>query len=155
ICDVGGGVGMFSVALRALGYQSILVDDFDDPINHAMGSDVLQVHRSYGVDVRSRDVLADSLDLAPGSLDTVTSFDCIEHLHHSPKQLFRTLARSLRPGGTFILCGPNAFNLRKRITTPLGIGSWSSMEDWYEPEKFRGHVREPSLADLCYIAEDI
>lgn len=29
------------------------------------------------------------------------------------------------------------------------------MEDWYEPDIFRGHVREPSARDLNYIAKDI
>jgi hypothetical protein len=29
------------------------------------------------------------------------------------------------------------------------------MEDWYEQEHFRGHVREPDVQDLGYIAEDM
>ena len=29
------------------------------------------------------------------------------------------------------------------------------MAHWYESERFRGHVREPSVADLRYIARDM
>lgn len=29
------------------------------------------------------------------------------------------------------------------------------MQDWYEPEVFRGHVREPDVCDLKYIARDM
>ena len=46
-------------------------------------------------------------------------------------------------------------NLRKRITVPLGYGKWSRMEDWYEEDRFRGHVREPDVADLRYIGADL
>jgi len=50
---------------------------------------------------------------------------------------------------------PNCVNLRKRLSVPLGIGKWSRMEDWYEEQEFRGHVREPDVADLRYIALDM
>jgi hypothetical protein len=29
------------------------------------------------------------------------------------------------------------------------------MEEWYEEEVFRGHVREPDVSDLYYIARDM
>jgi hypothetical protein len=38
---------------------------------------------------------------------------------------------------------------------PLAYGEWSSMSDWYETPEFRGHVREPDVEDLRYIAHDI
>ena len=50
---------------------------------------------------------------------------------------------------------PNCVNLRKRIMVPCGFGAWSLMKDWYEPPVFRGHVREPSVGDLRYIAQDM
>jgi hypothetical protein len=54
-----------------------------------------------------------------------------------------------------VIGAPNCVNLRKRIAVPLGYGSWSTIKDWYEPDVFRGHVREPSVSDLIYIAYDI
>jgi hypothetical protein len=79
----------------------------------------------------------------------------MEHWHNSPKALFGRVIAALRPGGLFILAVPNCVNLRNRITTPLGWACWSSMETWYEQTPFRGHVREPNVADLRYIARDM
>jgi hypothetical protein len=62
---------------------------------------------------------------------------------------------ALKPGGLFFLGVPNCVNLRKRITVPLGAGKWSAIEEWYEREMFRGHVREPDVGDLRYIARDL
>jgi hypothetical protein len=79
----------------------------------------------------------------------------MEHWHHSPKALFGQLMRALRPGGLFFLGVPNCVNLRKRLMVPLGRGKWSPMGDWYEQPVFRGHVREPDVDDLWYIARDL
>ena len=79
----------------------------------------------------------------------------MEHWHNSPKRLFRSLASALKGGGLFIIGSPNCVNLRKRITVPFGVGKWSQIEDWYETERFRSHVREPDIADLRYIASDL
>ena len=62
----------------------------------------------------------------------------MEHWHNSPKKLFHEVMAKLKKGGIFILSSPNCHNLRKRISVPLGYGKWSSMEGWYEEEKFRG-----------------
>ncbi len=79
----------------------------------------------------------------------------MEHWHRSPKRLFAAIIESLVPGGLFIVGVPNVVNLRKRITVPLGRGKWSQMAHWYETERFRGHVREPDVDDLRYIARDM
>jgi 2-polyprenyl-3-methyl-5-hydroxy-6-metoxy-1,4-benzoquinol methylase len=157
VCDIGGGWGTFSLGCAAVGLQSVLIDDFGD---HGFGqrSDVEAMRRIYdehGVDVRSHDVLAPDFTLGESVFDAITSFDSMEHWHRSPRRLFRTLLRALKPGGVFVLATPNCVNLRKRITVPLGRGKWSAMSDWYEQDQFRGHVREPDLEDLLYIANDI
>jgi SAM-dependent methyltransferase len=157
ICDIGGGIGLFSIGCAALGMRSILVDDFRDRVNDlAFGTAALDLHRSYGVEVMARDVIAEQrLDLPTAVLDVATTFDSMEHWHHSPKRLFTSARDALRPGGLFVLGVPNCVNLRKRLTVPLGIGRWSPMEVWYEQEVFRGHVREPDIDDLRYIARDM
>jgi SAM-dependent methyltransferase len=155
VCDLGGGVGLFSVGAAALGMAAVLVDDFGDQVNLGYGEDALAAHRKYGVRVLSKDLLANDLELEPGSLDAVTSFDSMEHWHHSPKAAFHRLLIALKAGGLLFLGVPNCVNLRKRITVPLGIGKWSSMDEWYERQTFRGHVREPDVGDLRYIAHDL
>jgi SAM-dependent methyltransferase len=105
--------------------------------------------------VISRDVVEEGIRDISGNFDIITTFDSMEHWHHSPKRLFREVIEKLNPGGVFILGVPNCVNIRKRITVPLGIGKWSEMQDWYEADKFRGHVREPDVSDLTYIARDM
>jgi SAM-dependent methyltransferase len=157
VCDLGGGIGLFSVGCAAIGCKQVtLVDDFQDEVNTRSGDSILDLHRSYGVSVVRRDVIADGLGgLAGETFNTFTSFDSMEHWHHSPKRLFKEVAATLCPGGVFVLGVPNCVNLRKRLTVPFGFGKWSSMNDWYEKESFRGHVREPDVQDLLYIVRDM
>jgi len=155
VCDLGGGVGMFSLGCVLAGMEATLVDNFSDPVNDAFGKDVLELHRNLGVSVVSRDVIEQGIDFPPDSFEAVTTFDSMEHWHHSPKALFSQVMDCLVPGGLFVLGVPNNANLRKRMTVPFGVGSWSSMEEWYEKKRFRGHVREPNVSDLLYIASDM
>jgi len=156
ICDLGGGIGLFSVGCAAYGLKrTVLVDDFNDPVNHSVGASILDLHRSYGVEIVSRDVVANGIRDINGRFDVITTFDSMEHWHHSPKRLFHEAAEKLKPGGVFVLGVPNSQNVRKRIAVPLGLGKWSGMDDWYESDVFRGHVREPDVSDLLYIARDM
>ena len=155
VADIGGGVGLFSPGARVLGCDSILVDDFRDAVNHQHGDAALAPHRKHGVEVVSRDVVAEGVEFEPASLDAVTSFDSLEHWHHSPKKLLHSLMDALKPGGWLILGAPNCVNMRKRITVPLGRGKWSSVTEWYDEPVFRGHVREPDVRDLRYISDDL
>lgn len=156
IADLGGGIGLFSVGCAAAGFKRVvLADDFDDQINKQQGDSIFALHKKHGVEVYSRDVVAKGLEGIPGGLDVVTSFDSMEHWHHSPKKLFHQVMAALNPGGLFFLGVPNSVNLRKRITVPFGIGKWSPMANWYEEPVFRHHVREPDVDDLRYIARDM
>ncbi len=155
LCDLGGGIGLFSIGCAALGMDAVLVDDFRDSIAQKSAENVLDLHRSYGVQIVNRDVIHSGLDFLADSFDVISTFDSMEHWHHSPKRLFASVVQSLKPGGLFVIGTPNSVNLRKRLTVPLGVSCWSRMADWYEAEEFRGHVREPSVADLKYIAQDM
>jgi SAM-dependent methyltransferase len=155
VADIGGGVGLFSPGAQALGYNATLVDDFRDAVNIEHGDAALQAHRNAGVQVIRRDVVVEGVHFPPDSLDAVTSFDSIEHWHHSPRKLLHQLVEALKPGGLFILGAPNCVNMRKRITVPWGRGSWSGFDEWYEQPVFRGHVREPDVRDMQRIAADL
>jgi len=156
LCDLGGNIGLFSVGCAAFGIKrTVVVDDFDDPVNHRVGASILDLHRSFGVEVIVRDIVENGIRDIEGTFDIITTFDSMEHWHHSPKRLFREVVEKLNPGGVFVLGVPNCVNMRKRISVPLGIGKWSRMQDWYEEDKFRGHVREPDVSDLMYIARDM
>lgn len=156
ICDLGGGIGLFSPGCAAYGMKrSVLVDDFDDDVNRTYGMSVLDLHKDVGVQVFSRDVVANGIADITGNFDIITTFDSMEHWHASPKTLFKQVMSKLKPGGIFVLGVPNCVNMRKRITVPFGMGKWSTMQEWYETDKFRGHVREPDVSDFYYIAKDM
>src|SRR6266481_2121206 len=73
VCDIGGGVGLFSVGCAALGVKrSVLIDDFDDSINHQIGPTILDIHRNHGVEVASRDVITTGILDIDGSFDAIT-----------------------------------------------------------------------------------
>jgi SAM-dependent methyltransferase len=155
VCDLGGGIGLFSPGCAALGMYATLVDDFNDPVNREFADVPRAVHEHYGVRVVNADVLQGQLQFPENSFDAVTTFDSMEHWHASPKRLFATALSWLRPGGILVIGVPNCVNLRKRVTVPFGHGKWSPMAEWYESERFRGHVREPDTDDLRYIAADL
>lgn len=155
IIDLGAGMGMFPLAAVKSGYTFYAVDDYKDPINAIVGDAALNILRSHGVNIIEQDILSAPLPFSPNSADAVTIIGAMEHLHHSPKNLFRQCAEILKPGGVFMIGGPNSANLRKRVMAPFGKISWSRMADWYEQERFRGHVREPNIDDYRYIARDL
>lgn len=155
VVDIGGGVGLLSLAVALTGRRSLLIDDFGDRVNETFGRDCLTLHREFGVAIDSRDVIAEGLDLRPESIDLVMTFESMEHWHHSPRAMLHQAVAALKPGGHLVIGVPNCVNLRKRITVPLGRGKWSSMADWYEQPRFRGHVREPDVDDLRYVCRDL
>jgi SAM-dependent methyltransferase len=158
VCDLGGGHSLFAPGCAALGMDVVLLDRLCDPDpkrRELLARVRAKVHARYGVEILERDVIEQGICFEPASVDAFTSFAAIEHFHHSPKALFAEVGKALKPGGVFFLGAPNSVNLRKRITVPLGYGKWSQMQDWYEQERFGGHVREPDVADLLYIARDM
>ena len=155
IIDVGGGWGLFAAACSSLGMHSKLLEDFGDPGKSNVGDPRQSLPSDYGVDVIRRDVIKDGIGLTPESVNAITSFHMIEHLHASPKPFLHDAMMALQPNGVLLLSVPNCVNLRKRITVPLGKGSWSTFSEWYESPIFRGHVREPDVQDLKKIAQDL
>ena len=153
--DVGGGIGFLSPLLAACGMRQTLVDDFRDDVNEAHSIDELGIHASFGVRIVNADASSEEFQPAANQFDVVTTFDSIEHWHRSPKLSLHRMRDALRPGGWLIIGVPNCVNLRKRLMVPMGFGKWTSMSDWYERPQFRGHVREPEVDDLRYIARDL
>jgi SAM-dependent methyltransferase len=155
LADLGGGIGLFSPACATLGMTTWLVDDFADEVNQNFDIDSLGIHRRAGVRVIATQIREWGRHFADATLDVVTCFDSLEHWHHSPRPVLREARRVLRPGGMLFLGTPNAANLRHRLELLMGRSNWSQFEDWYYPDEFRGHVREPVLADLLRILDDL
>ncbi len=156
LVDLGGNFSLFAVGCKKLGFAKVtVIDDFRDPVNLENGDSLLDIHKSLGINIVDQDLVRDAAGSLPAA-DIFATFDSMEHWHHSPKALFAAVSQRMSDGGGgFVLGVPNCVNLRKRITVPFGYGKWSHMSDWYERADFRGHVREPDVGDLRYIASDM
>jgi SAM-dependent methyltransferase len=153
VADLGGGSAWFIAVLAQMGLEATLVDDFwggghVEANIYRQQLSFLEGFEKLGVKIQSQDLISRPLQMPDESVDVITCFHTLEHWHHSPKKLFAEIRRVLRPGGYIIFATPNVVNLRKRIYTVLGKSPFANLEEWYQHEVFRGHVREPSIADL-------
>lgn len=153
VVDLGGGVVPFAALCSRAGFKARVVDDFGDA-TYSEADQALKVLEAEGVEIESTDLFDPAFEV-PSGTGFVTCHDSMEHWHNSPKALLHQTFHAIQPGGAIWVGVPNAANLRKRLTVPLGKATWSSMNDWYEEPVFRGHVREPVIADLNYISEDL
>jgi SAM-dependent methyltransferase len=82
------------------------------------------------------------------SVDVVTSFHCLEHLHQSPKFVLESAMRALKPSGLLLIEVPNAANIRKRIALLMGHTNYPDYSTFYYSSPYVGHVREYTVGDL-------
>ena len=164
LLDLGAGTSAFGPVAAAMGMQVSIADDFGggggvEHGDHAQAGDLNLVRvrelianwkTRLGIRVIESDILSQPLPLETASVDVVTCINSLEHWHHSPKRLFREIDRVLRPCGYLVLVTPNAANLRKRISALAGRNIWDRLDWGYHDGDpvFRGHVREPIIADL-------
>jgi ubiquinone/menaquinone biosynthesis C-methylase UbiE len=73
---------------------------------------------------------------ADNSIDVVTSFHCIEHLHGSPRLVLEAAMRVLKPKGIMIIEVPNAANVRKRLAVLCGRTNYGPLT--------------PSIIAICF-----
>jgi SAM-dependent methyltransferase len=150
LVDLGAGLSLLPLACAHLGWQVTCVDDLHvDYAGYAF-----EVHRALGLAVEQADLLSWNPPPATG-LHAAVCIDVLEHLHHSPRPLLTRVAAALAPGGRLVLGAPNAVNLRKRLAVPLGVSAWSRLPDWWQPDRFHGHVREPTLPELRWMAQAV
>ncbi|HUZ80836.1 MAG TPA: class I SAM-dependent methyltransferase [Gaiellaceae bacterium] len=154
VLDIGGGYGPFALLLNDLGAKAAVVDTFDHELFEREDLQILMTE--FTVEMVNMDATAGApLPFEDDSFDCVASFDSLEHWHHSPRRLFQEVRRVARPGALFVLGVPNAVNARKRLAVLAGKTNWSHFADWYEPDHFVGHVREPVVSDIEKMAEEL
>ncbi len=162
VVDLGGGPGFHCSICVALGMRAISVDNFavrqqghrqDYFHQHDLVAQEIAARR--GVEFIHTDLLTWEPPFTEGTIDVCMSLDVIEHMHCSPRDLYRKMVVCLKEGGLFLLGGPNAANLLKRLRVPLGKNIFASFEEWYSYRQFIGHVREPVVSDFHRIAADL
>lgn len=97
VLDIACGEGYGAAALSQSGAQDIIgVDVSAEACEHAA--------RRYGIEARLGD--AQNIPLPNGAVDTVVSFETIEHISH-PEKFLDECVRVLQPGGRLIISTPN------------------------------------------------
>jgi SAM-dependent methyltransferase len=162
VVDLGGSNGFHCSVCSVLGMKSICVDNFK---TRGMGTswdyfyeqdlEAESVSRKFGVEFIHTDLLTWKPPFENSSVDVVMTFDNIEHLHNSPRDTYLNLLPCLKVNGQFLIGGPNAANILKRVRLLFGQNTFAKLEEWYDHPLFVGHVREPVVADYRYIAKDL
>lgn len=94
-----------------------------------------------------------TLDLSVfDEVNRVTCFHVLEHFHHSPIPLFKSIKSTLKPNGACLIGVPNSVNLLKRVKVLFGYTNYPSYGDYALSNHFTGHVREYSMSDLRQMA---
>jgi len=159
ILDIGGGMGVNLLCLhRMMGtaLQLFLVDRFQEYADdNPMGpwTTGLQLMQQAAISVTNQDFWDDySLRYDSDQFDLVTCFDVIEHFPGHPLRLLGEVKRILRPEGAFILGGPNAIALNRRIKLLVGMHPYIAFQGWCSA-KYIGHFREYSAKEYQQLLE--
>lgn len=165
IIDLGGGLNPLNGVIAALGGSVTVLDIFEYDLGWVRASKsndfaedcARKREHLESVGVRFIDCDIAQTDLrkffSPESVDAITSYHCLEHLHQSPKAVLESALTVLKPGGRMLIEVPNAINLLKRIKVLMGHTNHGSYTDYYDSANFTGHVREYSISDLYALAE--
>ncbi len=162
VIDLGGSNGFHASVCSVLGMRAICVDNFkvrglgsafDYFYEHDLQAE--KCSKNLGVEFIHTDLLSWEPPFQAGEVDVVMSFDNIEHLHHSPKKVYKNVVNVMKENGVMLIGAPNAVNLLKRIRLVFGKSCFATVEEWYEHDMFIGHVREPVIKDYLYISKDL
>jgi SAM-dependent methyltransferase len=155
VVELGGGVACTAVALAALGMEVHVVDNFSRPY-YALEpwKRARRLVEEAGVHLHEADILdCDLAFVADGSVERIVTFDCLEHLHHSPKHMLERCVDKLAPGGRLVIGVPNAVNLMKRVRVLVGRSNLGPVDEFYHRgDPFTGHVREWTAGELVRLA---
>lgn len=161
LVDLGGGVSPLNAFLAQQGMNVAVVDLLQDYYTHStvIGSIAPQIKMIESCGVRF--VKADFTDcdlrshFAGESVDTIVSYHTLEHLHHSPRRLLGSAYEILRPGGKVIIEVPNAANMLKRLKLLVGRTNYQPYRQYFESDRWVGHVREYTVGDLREMASHL
>jgi SAM-dependent methyltransferase len=159
LVDLGGGVSALNGFLSKLGMEVWVVDLLENYYEHSSVTEPITPQRLLLQDMGVRFINADlcEFDLRSrfdeNSLDAVVTYHAMEHLHHSPRRLLESAVACLKPNGRLIIEVPNAANLIKRLKVGLGRTNYLPFSNFYEHDRWCGHIREYTLGDLRELAQ--
>ena len=162
LIDLGGGISVPNGVLAQLGMSVYVVDMLETYWEHrpqvqAKIAGEVKLLESCGVRFIVKDISTYDLtaDFADNSVDVISSFHCMEHLHSSPRLVLQSAMRVLKPGGKLVIEVPNAANARKRLSLLFGRTNYTPYNQFFYTEPFWGHIREYTTGDLQCLAHNL
>jgi SAM-dependent methyltransferase len=161
IVDLGGGISIVNGVLSQLGMDVFVVDQLDDYfVYSSMKKDgLLQIDFLEDKGVKFIKANLEEYNLLnqfnKNSIDRITSFHALEHLHHSPRKLLENSIEVMKDDGFILIEVPNAVNLLKRIKVFFGKTNYLSYNKYYFSEKYVLHIREYTVGDLRQLADNL
>lgn len=162
LVDLGGGISVHNGALAQMGMNVSVVDLLGEYWERKASEPTsidreVKVLEACGVRFIRQEVASCDLTqyFADSSVDVVSSFHCLEHLHQSPKGVLESAMRVLKPGGTLLIEVPNAANARKRVALLFGRTNYLPYQLFYYSADYRGHIREYVSDDLYQLAHNL
>jgi SAM-dependent methyltransferase len=168
IVEVGSGMGLFTLAGRALGFRVVGLDSSADRYMARM-----QIAQTIFADNDLAPALVQSvserLPFPDASVDAVASFQTIEHVGDVAATL-SDIRRILKPGGVFFAQVPNYLSFQEAhygVFAPLGLGKrafgrylrarrkptqFLEHLQWITPPKLREMLRAAGFRS-CSVAE--
>ncbi len=137
LLDAGCSTGLFLDQARSAGYEVEGVE-----FSRA-SADFARSH--FGLSVTDGDIHA--VSAAPGSFDTITMFDVIEHVP-DPMRDLAAIHRLLKPGGTFVVSTPNIDGIFPRLSLKVA----KALDYWPHPEPPH-HLYQFSVKTLSVMLE--
>jgi len=152
ILDVGGGLGVNLLTLKKINknLDLYLLDKLEEyeGINapeNPMGSVDKGLLKKEGIDLIVEDIWeTKKIPFDSEFFNVITCFDLIEHFIGHPLDILRDMKRSLKTGGTFIMCAPNLLSTARRGRLLLGRHPYMHFDMWMTEkyDKYFGHYRE-------------
>jgi SAM-dependent methyltransferase len=159
--DLGGGLNIANGFLAELGMTVWVIDLLEEYFPQSSmkteGTEQVAFLESKGVQFIRADLVEFNLldHFNPGSVDVVSSYHTLEHLHHSPRRMLASAMKILKPGGRVFFEVPNATNLLKRLKVLIGRTNYQPFQGFWEVDKYYGHIREYCVDDLRQLARHL
>jgi len=148
VLDFGAYFGNFSIACRQFGYRVDAADFYTSNAKTFAGA--LKELQKRDIGIWDFDEVGSDLRIASDeTYDAVLCMGVIEHVPNTPRLLFETINRLLKPGGVLILDTPNLAYIYKREQLMRGESVFPPIAHQFHAEiPFAGHHREYTQSEV-------
>jgi SAM-dependent methyltransferase len=150
ISDIGCFIPYLPVALSLLGYDVRIADKYEF-YGGRFKESMLAFSQRHRLSLFDLDILQDYIGIL-GKNDIVLLMAVVEHLHGTPRFLFKKIHDLLKEGGMFLFEVPNIAALNKRFRMLFGFSPLPDYNDYFESSyPFTGHNREMTVSEVRYL----